>query len=1244
MVGLNAGYYIEDLIDRIPEKVRTTIVKKLHQYCAAQVELGFDQNGAPIDSCIAIAANIIGRGLPTRMSVALTAKIITPFLGEPKPSYESTQIRLQVPDLPWDKLDFSSLDKVFNNVNSAETSFEKDWAQLLLSPIAIAQVQLGLLYAIQNGALKLTEPKWSILIVERDLPCAFLAVEDLKQLLTALFILEGGNKKLPQIDLRIIPSGKFAQEELSLQVPTQQVFSWDSPPPKFDLLLDMSLHMDKHFAMQGSIPAKNKILVRPAQLAGPYIHTKIFSAPAISYPTFLETTPSGAQNFISGRHKQALGYLGQTLFRMKELSSGDLQVLNEILQGGDRLLSIKPGINKSVLFAFASYLQAGLSVWIAEEDLACWEEASFLTSNQIQSFCQVKLASSQAESALLYKHLYQGECNVVILTPDLIQSTDFEAFVERYRIEGGLLQHFFVFEAHAASLWSGHFNASYLNLSRSILDLRERQITRPAVLAITSLVLEDVIEDVRFAFELPRSACKYIGSLEELMDEIQYKIIPVPFIPIHADSASQAKEPVLSKYPIIKRIIKSIPDETTNGTYEGKDKKDLNGVNGIIFYPNKYNAPSNGAISLLNYLSDEPNLVTGLFLGGREYGDSSQDSFEEARSSHVSFREGRKNLLIVSKASGTGVHLSRVNYTIHYGMPCFVEQLNQEAGQAKLDREKLFSYILYNPNDEQSNLSLFRSRFKDLSNSRPIHELSIIHELLDEIQNEEGLAQAYVSKHLEAVLEGVRLLAPKEDAPHEMIVVKSTAIQAWKPAVKELIGTIDLRDLSVRVQAAPTIRTAYAQEVLQYVKGFIQLNCPTTDYGEWLLNKRGPGIERFYYHISKVHTLPIGLRNKVPADIIELLKRERYTLFEPLWVITAYKLSATADEFIAGLKKEYTKGLERLRRKSLAGAQQPDMPGIESLQALKELLRSAPKELQVSEALYAHLSSLYYKIRLPEDTLRAVHWLGILGVVEGFRIDYHLSAAILQIRPYDQDELRLRLEKYIRRYVGQETAQYWLNKLSFAPGETPLQTHVQVLLEFVYETILKRREKGIYFMQNLCLQGLKQGAQEFKRGMRAYYKAWYSDEKYLPNDFLSSTDHEEVVHKYLDYITTPPEHLQLGSEYAQVGQLLYSIAQVNNQDNPALKLLEAFCSMALIAHDEEDTIEQIGNRYILGLVGIYPEQELEDVLPKVEAINARLLSLNPEIAKKLDQLMENFVLTYYSRWLETFNMKFWDAG
>lgn len=92
----------------------------------------------------------------------------------------------------------------------------KDTLQTVLSPLAIARIERTLLQALLSGAVNLASEKWKILVIERDVPCATIAISLLQKSFEKISAMDGSNMKLPPIELTVVSTKEFADSNPSL--------------------------------------------------------------------------------------------------------------------------------------------------------------------------------------------------------------------------------------------------------------------------------------------------------------------------------------------------------------------------------------------------------------------------------------------------------------------------------------------------------------------------------------------------------------------------------------------------------------------------------------------------------------------------------------------------------------------------------------------------------------------------------------------------------------------------------------------------------------------------------------------------------------------------------------------------------------------------------------------------------------------------------------------------------------------
>lgn len=119
----------------------------------------------------------------------------------------------------------------------------KDTLQIVLSPLAIARIERTLLQALLSGAVNLASEKWKILVIERDVPCATIAISLLQKSFEKISAMDGSNMKLPPIELTVVSTKEFADSKLHMK----NAIETSVPDEDFDFCIDISMLLrDNH--------------------------------------------------------------------------------------------------------------------------------------------------------------------------------------------------------------------------------------------------------------------------------------------------------------------------------------------------------------------------------------------------------------------------------------------------------------------------------------------------------------------------------------------------------------------------------------------------------------------------------------------------------------------------------------------------------------------------------------------------------------------------------------------------------------------------------------------------------------------------------------------------------------------------------------------------------------------------------------------------------------------------------------
>jgi hypothetical protein len=86
--------------------------------------------------------------------------------------------------------------------------------ELSLIPFAVARIQKTIIQLLFEGKLNINANEWNIAIIEQDIPCGNLAIDDFKELIASLFALKGETVKIPNINVFIEGNKRFANANL----------------------------------------------------------------------------------------------------------------------------------------------------------------------------------------------------------------------------------------------------------------------------------------------------------------------------------------------------------------------------------------------------------------------------------------------------------------------------------------------------------------------------------------------------------------------------------------------------------------------------------------------------------------------------------------------------------------------------------------------------------------------------------------------------------------------------------------------------------------------------------------------------------------------------------------------------------------------------------------------------------------------------------------------------------------------
>ncbi|MCF8341399.1 MAG: DEAD/DEAH box helicase [Chitinophagaceae bacterium] len=398
------------------------------------------------------------------------------------------------------KTDFADWINKSSSLKIVKENFKKNlegnWLEILqltLSPFAIARVQKTLIELILSNNLDLKERQWNILAIERDVPCVYIAIEDLKQQFENLYSLSYSQFEFPHINLQIINTEEFAESGLQKKQ-TNMIASFSSSE-NFDLILDVSILRRSGIEnVETDFNAKCVATIRSTH----YINSerKIYTSDFIDYKPATEKLENETYRAFLEAEK-CLTYFLQNIFRKKEFRTGQLPILNRALQGKSVIGLLPTGGGKSLTYQLASMLQAGVTIVIDPIKSLMQDQYDNLLKNGIDSCNFINSKLSREEKAVATSQVTGSKMIFSFVSPERLQIEDFRNSLKEMHNNKVYFSYFVIDEVHCVSEWGHDFRTSYLSLGKNAIEFcKTKSKNFIPIFGLTATASFDVLSDV----------------------------------------------------------------------------------------------------------------------------------------------------------------------------------------------------------------------------------------------------------------------------------------------------------------------------------------------------------------------------------------------------------------------------------------------------------------------------------------------------------------------------------------------------------------------------------------------------------------------------------------------------------------------------------------------------------------------------------------------------------------------------
>ena len=324
-------------------------------------------------------------------------------------------------------------------------------------------------------------------------------------------------------------------------------------------------------------------------------------------------------------------------FGFTNLRIGQLEVIQQILNGKDVFACMATGFGKSLCYQLAGIMLKGIAIVVCP--------MISLQQDQVNSLNKINIKATYINSELDFSTICNIKADIqnnkykfLYLSPEKLLSDSIKEFL--LTIDISIIA---VDEAHCISQWGHDFRPSY----RDIPKIRTF-LSKPTMVAFTATATQDVCNDIISCLSL-RDPFIYIGGSNR--PNLEYKVVSK-----HTNSELQLVS-------ILKQQLCQSP-----GT--------------IIVYVCK-----KATICHLQQFLQSHNVKTVCYHGSMTKNDK-DESFHQFMSSSA-------DVILATIAFGMGIDKSNVRFVIHYDMPNSIDNYLQETGRAGRDGMKSTCILLF---------------------------------------------------------------------------------------------------------------------------------------------------------------------------------------------------------------------------------------------------------------------------------------------------------------------------------------------------------------------------------------------------------------------------------------------------------------------------------------------------------------------------------------------------------------------
>lgn len=1059
----------------------------------------------------------------------------------------------------------SLLQKDFEEVKKLQT--------YVLAPVAIARLQkvINQFLIVKCEELTATnKTKIRVAILERDIPCGHIAVEDLNLLYANLIGLENKQTAIPKIEATIFADANFFNQELQpdgCNLNSENIVAAD-----YDLLIDISIlwrtgifQADSDF--QG-LP--NSVIIRSSHFTEHDYRNEIYCSNKVDYRN-LTTEIGNEQHKEIAEALPHIEYFLKNIFQKEKFRKGQLPILNRALKNETVIGLLPTGGGKSLTYQLAALLQPGITIIIDPIRSLMVDQYEGLLNIGIDKCDFINSILTREEKAFVQdKVLPYGKTQFLFCSPERLVIQEFREALDKTNDKGFFFSYCVIDEAHCVSEWGHDFRTPYLNLGENAIAFcKTFDENHIPIFGLTATASFDVLADIERELKIKRNDGKAVIRYENTVrDEINYQIHPITVVAengvqvnkqtvgekklqrtqtiithineadklllkynspnvyagilqkTYRDYLPNAEQSTITETEFIQsntdRIILSA--ESDLPFHKRENEKFNYGV--IVFCPHK--TSELGVETYVQQLQSANDKIVFFKGSGNSLDKDEQDklSFENLKL----FKEDEASVMVATKAFGMGIDKPNVRLTIHSNISSSIESFVQESGRAGRDGKTSLSIILYNNQigrDREVLNNFYKASFKGADKER-----SVIWELRNKIFFPNLTNLRLLNDKLNEEFDDEFILKSKPTDSYLFINDNAgNSIINIRLSDKRCFANIENRELT----------NAIYEFIKEFIPNFLTLTLEQ--------------LKTYFTSLTVATDAQEGLEQLLNDDEFDF--SETITIpFKNMFFCKSEKGGFDiTDEFAFEKHYEYFKQSSRIQwlltnnRIIETNLKRKFKDAIKWDNSFEDFVNGLPLTNEEDRTLLLETVMLkvrYYIPRNQDDTAKAIYRLTSINIIDTYTIEYQQQVYKVKLSRKTNEQYFDNYQSLVERYTSKEEARKLRakceNDFNESENATVISKCLEHLTNFIYEKIADKRKRAIDDMVGLCDETIVvadpiEQSKKIKENIYYYFNAKYSREGNtaqtetgetvdadLNKDFVDDLPIEETIWKYIEKI------------------------------------------------------------------------------------------------------------------------------